>query len=192
MDPIPQGTVLTLIDHARSPRNCGPLLGFNGHARITGPCGDTMEFWLLVEDGKIDDASFATSGCGSSRACGSMATSLAKGRLLCEATDLAQEDVLWALGGLPKETEHCALLAIKTLRAACEDYLRSGLTSPSGVASNVASSPREPVRHPLGSSRRCGRKQHPVGQNEEAVDGTRAPPICGQTDPARRPPVDSP
>jgi len=33
-------------DHATNPRNQGPLKKFDGHARITGPCGDTMEFWL--------------------------------------------------------------------------------------------------------------------------------------------------
>ena len=27
-------------------RDHGPLRNFNVHARITGPCGDTMEFWL--------------------------------------------------------------------------------------------------------------------------------------------------
>ncbi len=30
----------------------GPLAHFNGHARITGPCGDTMEFWIRV-DGQL-------------------------------------------------------------------------------------------------------------------------------------------
>ena len=29
---------------AAHPRNHGPLKDFDGHAGITGPCGDTMEF----------------------------------------------------------------------------------------------------------------------------------------------------
>jgi len=37
-------------DHARNPRNHGPLADFTGHAWITGPCGDTMEFWLAVHE----------------------------------------------------------------------------------------------------------------------------------------------
>ncbi|RPJ52871.1 MAG: hypothetical protein EHM23_32090 [Acidobacteria bacterium] len=32
----------TAIEHARHPRNHGALERFNGHARITGPCGDTI------------------------------------------------------------------------------------------------------------------------------------------------------
>ena len=52
---------LTAIDHAQRPRNLGPLSNFNAHASVTGPCGDTMEFWLLVTDGRVEKASFITS-----------------------------------------------------------------------------------------------------------------------------------
>ncbi|MDK2858534.1 MAG: hypothetical protein PWQ89_1653, partial [Verrucomicrobiota bacterium] len=31
----------------------GPLKGANGNVRITGPCGDTMEFWVLIQDGRV-------------------------------------------------------------------------------------------------------------------------------------------
>lgn len=110
-------------DHAQNPRNHGPLNNFNGHARITGPCGDTMEFWVSVLDDTIERIGFTTTGCGTSHAAGSMTTCMAKGRSIKEALDIQQKDVLDALGGLPKESEHCALLASNTLKAACEDYL---------------------------------------------------------------------
>jgi Mrp family chromosome partitioning ATPase/NifU-like protein involved in Fe-S cluster formation len=110
-------------DHAAHPRNHGPLADFNGHARITGPCGDTMEFWLAAGNGKVQHVSFTTDGCGSSMACGSMATSLAKGKRIEDAAALKQKDILDALGGFPSEFEHCTLLAANTLKAACEDYL---------------------------------------------------------------------
>jgi ATP-binding protein involved in chromosome partitioning len=115
----------TAIDHARHPRNLGPLERFNGHARITGPCGDTMEFWLMVGDRTVEGISYTTDGCGSSHACGSMATCLVENRVFGEAYRLSQQDILRALGGLPAAIEHCALLAANTLHAACEDYLRS-------------------------------------------------------------------
>jgi nitrogen fixation NifU-like protein len=111
-------------DHARNPRNYGSLTNFNGFARITGPCGDTMAFWLRVRDGLVERASFETDGCGSSRACGSKAACLAEGRRVEEAAALQQRDILAALGGMPGEVEHCALLAANTLKAACEDYLK--------------------------------------------------------------------
>ena len=37
---------------------------------------------------------------------------------------IGQQDILSALGGLPAEVEHCALLAANTLKAACEDAAR--------------------------------------------------------------------
>lgn len=111
------------IEHAQNPRNNTPLANFNGHAIITGPCGDTMEFWILVQNGKIDKVSFITDGCGSSLACGSMTTCLAESRNIEDAVNMQQQDIIKALGGLPKESEHCALLSANTLKAACENYL---------------------------------------------------------------------
>ena len=115
----------TAMDHAENPRNMGPLPAFNGHARVTGPCGDTMEVWILVKGGKVEKASFTTDGCGHSQACGSMATSLAQGVSLEESAVMEQQDILDALGGLSRDHEHCALLAANTLRAACENYVHS-------------------------------------------------------------------
>jgi len=109
-------------ERAQQPRNYGPLERWDGHARITGPCGDTMEFWLQVEEGRIRQANFTTTGCGTSRAAGSMATELAIAKRLDEAARLEQRDVLEALNGLPPEAEHCALLAANTLKAALGDY----------------------------------------------------------------------
>ena len=109
-------------DHAMNPRNHGPLKKFDGYSRITGPCGDTMEFWLMVRNDKVGQVSFLTDGCGSSLACGSMATTLAEGKRIGDVAALRQHDILNALGGLPPEHEHCALLAANTLKAACEDY----------------------------------------------------------------------
>lgn len=83
-----------------------------------------MEFWLAVSNGKVESVSFVTDGCEASHACGSVATCLAKGRDVKDVAALQQKDILDALGGLPMEFEHCALLAANTLRAACEDYLK--------------------------------------------------------------------
>lgn len=112
---------LKAMERFERPRNYGPLDPWDGHARITGPCGDTMEFWLKVNDRRIAQATFITDGCGPSRAAGSMATELATGKLVKEALQIQQKDVLQALGGLPQESEHCALLAANTLKAAIRD-----------------------------------------------------------------------
>jgi nitrogen fixation protein NifU and related proteins len=112
------------IDHANKPRNLGPFKDCDGHARITGPCGDTMEFWLSVSDCIVKKVSFFTDGCGSSLACGSMTCVMAEGKSVSDAAALEQKDILDALGGLPEDVRHCALLASNTLRAACEEYVK--------------------------------------------------------------------
>jgi len=110
------------IDHSMNPRNVGTLEDADGFAQVTGPCGDTMRMWLKVKDGTISDTSFTTDGCGTTIASGSMLTEKAKGKSISEAQKISQEDVLNALGGLPEESQHCALLAANTLKAAIRDY----------------------------------------------------------------------
>jgi nitrogen fixation NifU-like protein len=111
------------IDHFLKPRNLGELPTPDGSARVTGPCGDTMEIYLTVRNNKIINASFRTDGCGPSIASGSMVTEMAKQITISEAQRIGQQDVLTALGGLPQESEHCALLAANTLKDAIKDYL---------------------------------------------------------------------
>jgi nitrogen fixation NifU-like protein len=110
------------IEEAYNPKNVGEIKDADGIGRITGPCGDTMQIHLKIEDGKIADSQFLTDGCGSSIACGSVITELAKGKTVKEASEIEDKDILSILGGLPEESLHCPILAMNTLRAAIEDY----------------------------------------------------------------------
>ena len=114
----------TAIEHSMNPRNVGDLENADGFAKVTGPCGDTMEIWVKVKDDTITNATFVTDGCGTSIASGSMVTELAKGKGVIEAQKISQQDVLSGLDGLPEESEHCALLAADTLGEAVRDYLK--------------------------------------------------------------------
>ena len=111
------------IDHFLNPRNLGEIPAPDGFGRVTGSCGDTMEIYLKVRDDRVINASFWTDGCGPSIASGSMITEMAKQMNIGEAQRISQHDVLAALGGLPEESEHCALLAADTLKEAIKDYL---------------------------------------------------------------------
>ena len=113
----------TVIDHSMNPRNVGDMEDADGFAKVTGPCGDTMEIWLRVKNNSITKAAFMTDGCGTTIAAGSMITEMAKGKSVSQAHKTSQQDVLSALGGLPEESQHCALLAANTLREAIKDYL---------------------------------------------------------------------
>ena len=113
----------TVIEHSMNPRNLGGLEDTDGFAKVTGPCGDTMSIWLKMNGDAISNIGFTTDGCGTSIASGSMVTEMSKGKTLSEAKKTTQRDVLDALGGLPEESEHCALLAANTLKEAIRDYL---------------------------------------------------------------------
>ncbi len=113
----------TVIDHAMKPRNLGVIEDCDGYARITGPCGDTMEVRLKVSNNTITEIRFETDGCGTSIASGSMMTEMAKGQSLSAAIRISQQDILDSLGGLPEASQHCALLAASTLKAAVRDCL---------------------------------------------------------------------
>lgn len=115
----------TVIDHWMNPRNLGRIENPDGYGKITGSCGDAMEFFLIIENNKITKCHFLTDGCGTSIACGSIVTELAKGKDINEAKKITQDVVLGTCGGLPPEDEHCALLASDTLAAALKHYEES-------------------------------------------------------------------
>ncbi len=108
------------------PANFGPMRDFNAHARIEGDCGDTMEFWVLLDGPRILRTSFTTDGCQTSAACGAMAAHLSQDKSLGEMRRLRPIDVLEALGlaedEAATEAHHCADLALNTLARALGEY----------------------------------------------------------------------
>lgn len=124
------------------PANFGPLHDYDGNARITGSCGDTMEFWISVSGSWIEDARYTSDGCYSSNKCGSTAALLVRGMPLSEAGLLTPEAILARAGDVPDESRHCALLAANTLKAAIRDYRRkqfSKLRTGAKVSANARS-----------------------------------------------------
>ena len=87
-----------------------------------GPCGDTMNFFLKINDKIIENAHFVTDGCGASVATASQTTLLIEGKTIEFAKKLKPEDIDKALNGLPEDHKHCAELAVRTLRRAINQY----------------------------------------------------------------------
>ena len=106
------------------PKNVGEIKDAEGYGKFTGPCGDTMEIYLKIKDDTIYDAKFMTDGCGTTIACGSVATELAQKKTFVQAlASVSADEILKKLGGLPESDIHCAELAAETLRRALADYL---------------------------------------------------------------------
>lgn len=92
-------------------------------ARVTGPCGETMEIYLQIDGEDIKDGLFYTDGCGASRVCGALAVMLAIGRNLDEAAMIEGDTLLGMIENLPEDHHHCAYLATATLRMAIHNYV---------------------------------------------------------------------
>lgn len=114
----------TIVKLFHNPQNWGKLP--ESEISITesykGPCGDTMQYFLNIEDGVIKKASFITDGCGASVATASKTTTLIIGKTLDYAEKLTAEDIDKALDGLPEDHKHCAELSARTLKRALVKY----------------------------------------------------------------------
>ena len=126
-----------VLEEARAPPNLRAMDGADGKSSITGACGDTIHVFLRLDEGRIVDASFLTDGCGTTLACGSMLTKMARGMTVGEAMALSDSDLLEALGGLPDENLHCARLAVAALHRAAN--LAEDACKARGASDRVAS-----------------------------------------------------
>ena len=94
----------------------------DGAAIIKGICGDTMEMFLKIQNDRIVDIAYTTDGCMTSHAAGTAATVMAKGNSVRECLKITQSGILEHLGGMPEESQHCALLAANTFHKALRDF----------------------------------------------------------------------
>jgi nitrogen fixation protein NifU and related proteins len=111
------------VERGRSSPRKGRLAVFDGHACLTGKCGENIEIFLKFEGERVSDASFVTDGCGSITACGSRATAMAIGRTTDEILEITGEAIIKEMEGLPQAEAHCAHLASETLHEALHNYM---------------------------------------------------------------------
>jgi len=101
----------------------GKLEAPTAMASLRGPCGDLMEFYLIIRNDVIEDMRCHTSGCGNTRACGAAVAQRAKGRSITNALSISAGELIRSGECEPEEGRHCAILAVSTLYRAIADYL---------------------------------------------------------------------
>jgi nitrogen fixation NifU-like protein len=75
-----------ILDHNKSPRNFKKMKDANHFAEGFNPlCGDHIDIYVKLEEGKIADVSFQGQGCAISKSSASIMTSIVKGLTLAEA-----------------------------------------------------------------------------------------------------------
>ena len=117
----------TIVKLFHNPKNWGklPESEISVSQTYKGPCGDTMQYFLNIEDDIIKKATFITDGCGASVATASQTTMLITGKNVDYAEQLTAEDIDKALDGLPEDHKHCAELSARTLQRAIIKYKRN-------------------------------------------------------------------
>ena len=108
-----------VLEHLDNPRNVGAMPDATTRGEATNPvCGDLLHLYLKIADGKIVAASFQAQACPPCIAAASILTEMIQGRMIGEALLLKAADVTRALESLPRNKEHCSVLAIDALKAA--------------------------------------------------------------------------
>jgi len=90
-----------------------------------GSCGDSITYYLNIENDIIQDISYETDGCTTSSIAASQCAKMVDKKTIKEALELTDKQVLAALGKFPVESNHCATLSVTTLHLAIKDYLES-------------------------------------------------------------------
>lgn len=112
-----------VIEEFSNPHNVGVIEDADGVGEIGSTVdGDIINISIKVKDDVIEDVKFRTFGCVVAISTSSAVTRLAKGKNVAEALELANEDVLEALGGLPEGKDRCSGFALDALKLAIEDY----------------------------------------------------------------------
>ena len=108
-----------VLDHFQHPRNAGEVVNPDLSVQIDNPaCGDVLKLTLRIVDGRIQEIRFLAQGCVPAMACASLLTELVKGRTIVEARQLRREELVIAIGGLPRASLHASHLAVDALNAA--------------------------------------------------------------------------
>jgi len=111
-----------VLDHFQHPRNGGEVVNPDASVQIDNPaCGDVLKLTLRVSNSRIEEIRFLAQGCVPTMACASLVTELVQGRTIAEARQLRREELVRAIGGLPKASLHASHLAMDTLAAAIKN-----------------------------------------------------------------------
>lgn len=93
----------------------------DGHGKKTGECGDTVEFFLNMENEMISSVSFLVDGCMNTTACANAICEMTEGKSPEQAWEITPERIAAYLQTLPEDHYHCAELAAGAFYLALND-----------------------------------------------------------------------
>lgn len=112
-----------IIKRFTNPKFMKKIKNPDGYARVGSEiCGDEMEYYIKVKDGKIVKIGFQTFGCAASIYTSDVLAEMALGKTLEEARKIGEQRIIKSAPGFPRVKFHCANLATKALKAAIDSY----------------------------------------------------------------------
>jgi len=100
-----------LLDHFQNPRNVGELAAPAVMVEVSNPaCGDILRLWARFENGVAAEVRYKVRGCTASIAAGSALTEWLAGKSRDQMRTFRGSILDEALGGLPPESKHAAVL----------------------------------------------------------------------------------
>jgi nitrogen fixation NifU-like protein len=107
-----------LLDHFQNPRNVGELPPPAITIEASNPaCGDIMRLAARFEDGVAVEVRYKVRGCTASIAAGSALTEWLTGKSRMQIATFVPGMVDAAVGGLPAESKHAAVLCGDAVKA---------------------------------------------------------------------------
>jgi len=94
----------------------------DAYGKNIGDCGDMVEIFLTVQDDYIISATFNMDGCISTRAAVNTVVMMIEGKKIREAWGITVDNVINYLETMPKDSEHCAELAVGALYKTLVNY----------------------------------------------------------------------
>lgn len=86
-----------------------------------GDCGDSVEIFVQIQAGRVQEVAYDMDGCMNTNACANAVAELTEGRTVEDAWKVTPEDVASFLQSLPPGHFHCAELAVGAFYRALAD-----------------------------------------------------------------------
>jgi nitrogen fixation NifU-like protein len=106
---------LTFLEMAFRTDHQERLEKMDGYGKKIGSCGDTVEFFIRLDQNIIRTLAYDINGCLNTNACCNAIVNLVEGKALDTAWETTPEQVANFLESLPTDHFHCAELAVGTL-----------------------------------------------------------------------------
>lgn len=104
----------------------GAIENPDAYHAYTGPCGDTMEFFIEIDSEVVRNVKFQAIGCAGSFSAGSAIAEMTIGKSVKEASSINEGEIFKHLGDVPEPKVHCITLARRTFTRALEEYESGG------------------------------------------------------------------